>query len=123
MVDETAVAAGMMGYMFVMFLASIVMIVALWKLYAKAEKPGWASIVPIYNLFVMLEMIGKPAWWIILFFIPGANAVVGILMTYHFVKCFGKPGSHVLLALFFGLIYFPYLAFSSAAYTAPETAA
>lgn len=37
-------------------LASILIIVSLWKIFKKAGKPGWASIVPIYNMIVLLEI-------------------------------------------------------------------
>ena len=38
------------------------MIVSSWFIYEKAGKPGWASLVPIYNIVKMLEIIGKPTW-------------------------------------------------------------
>ncbi|MEC7556985.1 MAG: DUF5684 domain-containing protein, partial [Planctomycetota bacterium] len=42
----------------------IVLIVANWKLFAKAGQPGWASIIPIYNLVILLQIVGRPTWWI-----------------------------------------------------------
>jgi len=39
---------------------AIVAIVAMWKVYVKANKPGWAAIIPFYNLWVMLEIVGRP---------------------------------------------------------------
>lgn len=54
-------------------LASILIIVSLWKIFKKAGKPGWASIVPIYNMIVLLEITELPLWYIVLFFIPFAN--------------------------------------------------
>jgi hypothetical protein len=39
----------------------------MWKVFEKAGKPGWASIIPIYNVIVMLEIVGKPIWWLIMF--------------------------------------------------------
>ena len=38
----------------------ILMIVGMWKVYSKAGKPGWASIIPIYNGWVFFEIAGKP---------------------------------------------------------------
>src|ERR1700748_439146 len=49
---------------------SVIMIIAHWKIFEKAGKPGWAAIIPIYNIIVLLEIIGKPVWWIIMFLIP-----------------------------------------------------
>ncbi|MEA2043640.1 MAG: DUF5684 domain-containing protein, partial [Bacteroidota bacterium] len=51
----------------IIYLAIIVLMIAsLWKIFEKAGKPGWASIIPIYNLIVLLEIVGKPVWWFIL---------------------------------------------------------
>ncbi|MDA3938389.1 MAG: DUF5684 domain-containing protein [Spirochaetia bacterium] len=97
-------------------LVTVVLIVANWKIFTKAGKPGWAILVPVYNIIVMVQIIKKPLWWVILLFIPIVNAVFAILIVYNLVIRFGKPGWHVLLALFLGVIYYPYLAFSKAVY-------
>ena len=94
----------------------IVMLISNWKLFTKAGKPGWACIVPIYNIIVYLQIIEKPLWWFFMGFIPGVNIVFGFMALYHFLKKFGKPGSHVIWAFIFAPIYFPILAFSSAEY-------
>jgi Family of unknown function (DUF5684) len=114
---ESSSAGSFMAVFVVVYIAIIaVMIVSMWKLFAKAGKPGWAYIIPIYNIIVMLEIVKRPTWWIILLFIPFVNAIVGIIIMIDFVKAFGKPASHFFLMLFFGIIYLPYLAFSDAKY-------
>ncbi len=97
-------------------LVTVVIIVANWKIFTKAGKPGWAILIPIYNIIVMVQIIKKPLWWVIILFVPIVDAVFAILIVYNLVLRFGKPGWHVLLALFLGVIYYPYLAFSSAEY-------
>ena len=94
----------------------IVLIIADWKIFVKAGKPGWAIFIPIYNVLVMLEIVGKPWWWLLLLLIPVVNIVILVMVLYNLVLKFGKPGWHTVLALIFGVIYFPYLAFSSAEY-------
>ena len=96
---------------------AVVLIVANWKIFTKAGKPGWAIIIPIYNIIVMLQIVDKPLWWIIMLIIPIVNIVFMIMILYNLVLKFGQPGWHVVLALFFGIIYYPYLAFSKASYT------
>ena len=49
-----------------------------WKIYQKAGRKGWEGIVPIYNIYVMLQIVGKPTWWLILYLIPIVNIVYGI---------------------------------------------
>ncbi len=95
------------------YLAIIVLMVASqWTLFQKAGKPGWACIVPIYNIIVMLEIIRKPTWWIAMLFIPVANIVYMIMIHVQFVKAYGKSTGYAVAALFFGIIMFPILAFS-----------
>jgi len=98
-------------------LAILVGIIAgIWKVFTKAGKPGWAAIVPIYNLIVLLEIAGKPLWWIILFFIPIANLVAAIMVSIAVAEKFGKgSGFGVGLALL-GFIFYPILGFGDAKY-------
>ena len=42
----------------------LILIAAHWKIFTKAGKPGWACLVPIYNLIVILEIIRRPVWLI-----------------------------------------------------------
>ena len=95
---------------------TIVLIVANWKIFTKAGKPGWAILIPIYNIIVMMQIIKKPLWWVIILFVPIVDIVFVILIVYNLVIKFGQPGWHVILALFLGIIYYPYLAFSKAEY-------
>ena len=97
-------------------LVTVVLIISNWKIFTKAGKPGWAILIPIYNIIVMVQIIKKPLWWVIILFVPIVDAVFVILIVYNLVLRFGKPGWHVLLALFLGVIYYPYLAFSNAEY-------
>ena len=51
----------------------ILMVASMWKVFSKAGQPGWASIIPFYNLYIMLKIAGKPGWWLILMFVPLVN--------------------------------------------------
>ena len=52
---------------YLLFLPFIVYIVSFWKIFIKAGKPGWHSIVPFYSVWKLLQMAGKPAWWSLFF--------------------------------------------------------
>ena len=71
------------------FAIVIVMIMGLWKSFVTAGKPGWASIVPIYNVIVMLEIAGLPLWMIVGLFIPFVNFFVNVYICYNVSKRFG----------------------------------
>ena len=97
-------------------------IAGMWKVFTKAGKPGWACIVPIYNLIVLLEIAGRPIWWIVLMLIPFVNFVVFILIGIDVAKAFGKGTGFGLGLAFLGFIFYPILGFGDATYSKPATA-
>jgi signal peptidase I len=86
--------------------------VGYFKLFEKAGEQGWKGFIPIYNFLFILKIIGKPTWWIILFFIPLINIIAFIIITADLMKSFGKNRFHEqAMAVLFGFIYLPYLGF------------
>ena len=115
-----AAVAGMGIFLLVIF---AFLIVCRWKIYTKAGKPGWACIVPIYNIIVLLEVIKKPLWWIILLLIPLVNLIILLIMMIELAKVFGKGAGFGLGLIFLGPIFLAILAFGDAKYVGGETAA
>ena len=104
----------------IFYLAFMVfMIAAMWKVYTKAGKPGWAVLIPIYNIIVLLEIVGKPTWWIILLLIPIVNFVILIWVTNLLSLSFGKDTGFTLGLIFLSIIFYPILGFGSAKYVGP----
>ncbi len=106
-----------------LMLAIVVAIIAgIWKVFVKAGKPGWACLIPIYNIVVLLEIVGRPIWWLILLIIPIVSLVVAIIVSIDMAKSFGKgTGFGVGLALL-GPIFYPILGFGDAKYQGPAAA-
>jgi uncharacterized protein DUF5684 len=119
---ESSAGAGAFGVVFgvVMFAVAVVMIASMWKVFVKAGQPGWAAIVPIFNIITLLKITGKPLWWIVMFCIPFANFVVMILLVVSLAKCFGKSTGFGLGLIFLGPVFFPMLGFGDARYQGPE---
>ncbi len=92
-----------------------------WKLFVKAGKPGWAAIIPFYNAYVQLKIIGRPGWWLLLFLIPIVNIVIAVIVAIDTAKSFGKSAAYGVVGLFlFGFIGYPVLALSkSTTYVGP----
>lgn len=108
--------------MIIGLLIALFLIVAMWKVFTKAGQPGWASIIPIYNLYVWCKIVGRPGWWIILLLIPFVNFIIGIILSIDLAKSFGKGvGFGIGLALL-GVIFWPILGFGSAQYQGPSAA-
>jgi len=103
----------------VMLAIAIFLIVAEWKIYEKAGKPGWAVLIPIYNVIVLLEIIGKPWWWLLILFVPVVNIILGIWMINLLSKSFGYSVGFTLGIIFLPIIFIPILGFGSAAYKGP----
>ena len=102
---------------FIIYLALIALIlISAWKVYVKAGQPGWGCLIPIYNIYLLLVIAGKPTWWIILFFIPIANLVASILMWLAIAENFGKSSGFGIGLVFLSIIFLPILAFGSAKY-------
>jgi hypothetical protein len=102
--------------MIVPLLFLLVMVAAMWKVFAKAGEPGFAAIIPIYNVITLLKIAGKPAWWFILFLIPGVSFIIAILVSIEVAKKFGKGTGFGLGLAFLGPIFWPMLGFGSATY-------
>ncbi len=94
----------------------LLMVAALWKIFQKAGEPGWAAIVPIYNLVVLLKIAGKPAWWVLLMLIPIVNFVIAIIAILAVAKNFGKGAGFAMGLLFLAPIFYPMLAWGDARY-------
>ena len=75
----------------VLYLAFVVAILAaFWRVFTKAGEPGWAILVPFYNVIVLLKIVGRPWWWLILAMIPFVNFIFAIIINMDLAKSFGK---------------------------------
>lgn len=119
-------AAGAMGmaagisvvYMIFAWAIAIFSIVCMWKVFAKAGKPGWASLIPIYNMVVMFQIAGMSPWMLLLMLLPIANIIVAIMLYINFAKAFGKSGGFACGLIFLNPIFMAILAFDKSEYVA-----
>ena len=111
-----AAAMGGLCVMFVYFLLIVLMIAGLWTTFAKAGRPGWAAIIPIYNMFVLTEVARKEILWFVLTLVPCINIVALILISIDVAKNFGKGTGFGLGLAFLPFIFYPMLGFGGARY-------
>jgi hypothetical protein len=115
--DSSQISGMMVTYEAVIGVLAIVGIVAMWKLFMKAGQPGWAAIIPIYDLIIYLKVINRPWWWIFLLLIPGVNIVILFIMSFNFGKSFGKGGAFsFFLLIVLSVIGYLILAFGKSEY-------
>jgi hypothetical protein len=123
-VDTTGgMVGGLCGGMFGLIFA-VLAIVGLWKVFTKAGKPGWAAIIPIYNIYMVLKVVGRSGWWLLLLLIPFVNIVIWIIVCIDLAKSFGKSTFlwGIILLFFLNAIGYILLGFGDAKYLGPAAA-
>lgn len=102
---------------------AVLAIVALWKIFEKAGEPGWAAIIPFYNLYVLFKITWGSGWKFLLLLIPIANIVILIITMVKLAKAFGKSGGFAVGLIFLSVIFYCILAFDQSKYLGvPEKA-
>ena len=100
---------------------SIVMIVANFFVYSKMGLPGWKTIIPIYNLYVLCDKVWGNGWKFILFLIPLYNIYLAFVLYIDLAHAFGQSTGFGLGLVFLNPIFICILAFSSKCeYSFPE---
>ncbi len=108
------------AYLIFVLAIAVVMLISMWKIFSKAGQPGWAILVPIYNMITLLKVVRKPVWWILLMLIPFVNFIIIILVYLELAKVFGKDTGFGLGIVFLPIIFLPMLAFSNSEYQQVE---
>ena len=115
-----AAAAGVsIVYSIVVIALTVLILVAMWKLFVKAGKPGWGAIVPFYNLYCLFDMSFGNGWLFLLTLVPCVNAVMQIIMYVKLAKAFGKSGGFAVGLIFLPYVFIPILGFGDAEYLGP----
>lgn len=113
-----------MVFLIILWFAVVIIVIAgMWKAFVKAGQPGWAVIIPIYNIIVMLQIAKKPLWWFFLFLIPLVDIVFIFIVMIEIAKHFGKDTGFGVGLTLLGFIFWPILGFGDAVYDAGTGAA
>ena len=103
---------------------AVIAIIALWRVFSKAGRPGWAAIIPIYNIYTLVKVSGNSGWFTLLYFIPIVNIIIAVIVALGVAKNFGKSGVFGIVGLFlFSIIGYLILGFGSAQYVGEKPAA
>ncbi len=115
-----AAAAGFLIVWYIVILAlAVLMLVANWKIFVKAGKPGWGAIVPFYNTYCLFDMSFGNGWLFLLTFVPCVGTVMAIIMYVKLAQAFGKSGGFAVGLIFLPVIFLPILGFGDAEYIGP----
>jgi len=111
------------AYLVIVIPIVLIAIVAVWRVFTKAGQPGWAVLIPFYNIYVYSQVVKRPGWWMLLYFasiipVVGSLAVlfVSIIDNLRLAKLFGKSSGFGVGIILLGVVFLPILAFGDADY-------
>jgi hypothetical protein len=100
------------------FVLAIIGIVSMWKIFTKAGLAGWKSIVPLYNMYCLFKITWGNGWIFLSMIVPVLDLVIWIMTMYRLAKAFNKGIGFCLGLIFFGVVFYPILAFGNSKYDA-----
>ena len=116
-----AASAGvMLVYSIFVLVIAVLTLVAMWKIFVKAGKPGWACLIPFYNMYCMYDIAWGNGWLVLLTFIPCVGFVFAIIMLFKLAKAFGQGTGFGFGLLFLNTIFVLILGFGKAEYIGPQ---
>lgn len=122
--EQTRYVSILFSYLYLVIFFTVFLVVSQWQIFKKAGKPGWASLVPIYNTIVLLQIAGKPWYWFFFLLIPFVNIVFVFLINDSLAKKFGKSSGFGVGMTLLAFIFYPMLASDKTKYLElPERAA
>lgn len=114
-----AAAAGGTIFLIIVLVIALFYLIAYWRIFSKAGKPGILAFIPIVNTFILLSIVGRPWWWFFLFAIPFVDLVVAIIVVNDLSKSYGHGAGFTLGLIFLGVIFIPVLAYGGSRYVGP----
>jgi hypothetical protein len=117
LIHVSCLAQGGGAFSTLLVIAIVVAVIAgFWRMFEKANQPGWGAIIPIYNIILLLQIAGKPVWWIILMMIPFVNIIPAILVPLGVAKNFGKSALFGIGLILLPFVFYLILGFGDAKY-------
>ena len=71
------------------FLIQAVHFLGTWRLYKAAGFNFWQALIPVYNAYVLMQIIRRPKWWVLLLFIPTINLIIFAVIWVETLRSFG----------------------------------
>lgn len=142
---QSAIAANQVASTIISTVWYILLMVGMWKLFAKAGEPGWKSLIPAYNEYIIFKISWKPSmFWAMILCIAGGYVcllnsymisiyylglaliitalIIKAVCSYRLALSFGKGIGYTLGLWFFEPLFLIILGFGSARYCGNEYA-
>lgn len=105
-----------MKLVLIMLVSSLLVLISLWVVFKKAGHSGWKCLIPVYNVYVLMQISGKPGWWVFLMFIPIVGTIFYLLAMLELADKFGRGALFGVGLCLLPMFCFPLLAFGGARY-------
>jgi signal peptidase I len=91
-------------------------------IFDEAGVGGYKALIPFFNYYIWLKVIGKPWWWLLIMLVPFINFFMIMLMLVQNALSYSKHNlGEQALAVLFPFAYLPYLGLSEKEhYVKPE---
>ncbi len=120
--NSASSAAGMSLVVFIYIAIFVIQIISWWAVFAKANQPRWAAIIPIYNFYIFTKVARRPTQWFILLLVPIVSIIVYLTMCFDIAKAFNKSTGFGVGLVFLPFIFYPVLGFGKSKYNESLTA-
>jgi hypothetical protein len=119
--SDSSGSGGAVGIIFLLIALAVALfyLIAYWRIFSKAGRPGILAIIPIVSTFVFLSIVGRPWWWFILLAIPFVDIVILIIVINDLSKSFGHGAGFTLGLIFLSFIFIPVLGYGGSRYVGP----
>jgi hypothetical protein len=114
-----AAVGGLVTNAFVSFVIYVIFVVGAWKVFTKANRSGWLSIIPIVNLIVLLQISGRSGWWVLGYLVPLLNLFVQIRWGIEMARSYRRGLGFAIGLMVLEPLFMVILGFGDAAYVGP----
>ena len=118
---NTLIGTGVLAvYSIIGIAITVLTIIGMWKVFTKAGKPGWGSLIPFYSNYCLFDIAWGNGWLFLLGFVPCVNFVVMIMMYFKLAKAYGKGTGFGFGLIFLNTIFIMILGFDNSQYIGPQ---
>ena len=117
------------GFGMILLAGYVVVLIGMWKVFTKAGQPGWAVLIPFYNIIVLLSVAGLPWYWVFAVFLPIipilgvlAYMVLAVMCLHRISTRFGQGVGFTIGLTLLSPIFFLILGFGSSKYVGEQPA-
>lgn len=108
------------------FVYAVLLVTGFWRTLAKGGESGPMALLMVVTCLLpiaylpMLRLIGRPAWWVVLLYIPIVNIVVLAIISIDVARSFGRSTGFGIGLWLLGFVFYPILGLGSATYQGPS---